>query len=214
MSNSVNPPVEATMDSGSDPSLALTAPSPISLPPAPRRALYKPLSAGDPFSAVMRVARWLRAGVDDATLPPEDAAILLAEIWEPLTRENPAERSISPAAIEHLNRMVTAYLPLDLNDKYQLARVYAPSPEERFELACLAVQAPRMTLAITRLPRRRSRARRIDVEMDENGGLRRMRPDPTRGIRRMFQDPEGARAELQEFVRLAFEIDRRRCALD
>ena len=64
------------------------------MPPAHPRIPYQPLSERDQFATIYRVARWLRAAVDWSAIDPEDAELFRTEVWEPLTRENPAERSI------------------------------------------------------------------------------------------------------------------------
>jgi hypothetical protein len=133
---------------------------------------------------IYRVARWLRAAVDWSAIDPADAELFRTEVWEPLTRENPAERSIGAAALNHLNKMVAAHLPLDLNRRYHLSRLHVAGENDRFEFSCLQIQPQQLTLAIARLPRRLSRVRQITVEVDEQGAILRLRPDPTKGLRR------------------------------
>jgi hypothetical protein len=137
----------------------------------------------------------------------------LNDIWEPLTRENPLERSISREGIEQLNRLVDTYLPFALNQNYQPARIYAPAPDRRFEISCISIDFPRMKLSATRIPQKRLRPGLFVVEVDDDGEVRRMRPDPTKGIRKLFEDSEEARAKITDFVRKLFEIDQKRRAL-
>ena len=103
------------------------------------RIPYQPLSERDQFATIYRVARWLRAAVDWSAVDPEDAALFRTEVWEPLTRENPAERSISAAGVQHLNKMATTHLPLDLNHRYHLSRLHVAGDSDRFEFSCLQI---------------------------------------------------------------------------
>jgi len=80
---------------------------------------------------------------------------------------------------------------------------------DRFEFSCLQIQPPQLTLAIMRVPRRRSRVRQITVEVDEQGAILRLRPDPTKGLRRLAADSAALAASLQDFVQHAVDIDRR-----
>jgi hypothetical protein len=179
---------------------------------APQRSVYKPLSVSDPFATIVRVAGWLRASIDFNAMPHEDAEVL-QQVWGLLMQENPLERSISTQGIEQLNRLVSTYLPIDLNHDYQPARIYAPTPDSRFEISCLKIEFPRMRLAIARIPRKRTRVREFNAEVDESGMLRKMWPDPTKGIRRMFDDSERGRAEIIDFLQQVFELDRKRRGL-
>src|SRR5262245_45010772 len=72
--------------------------------PLPQRIPYQPLSEWDQFATIYRVARWLRGGVDWTTVDPRDAEMFQTTVWEPLTRPNPAERSISAEGVRHLNK--------------------------------------------------------------------------------------------------------------
>ena len=173
------------------------------------RIPYQPLTARDQFATVYRVARWLRASVDWPSLDPEDAALFRTEVWEPLTRENPAERSISAAGLQHLNKMAAAHLPLDLNHRYHLSRLHVAGDSDRFEFSCLQIQPPQLTMAIARVPRRGTRAREITVEFDDRGAVVKLRPDPTKGLRKLAADSPALAASIKEFVLHAFDIDRR-----
>ena len=179
------------------------------MPPAHPRIPYQPLSERDQFATIYRVARWLRAAVDWSAIDPEDAELFRTEVWEPLARDNPAERSIGAAGLAHLNKMAAAHLPLDLNRRYHLSRLHVAGESDRFEFSCLQIQPPQLTLAITRVPRRRSRVRQITVEVDEQGAILRLRPDPTKGLRRLAADSAALAASLQDFVQHAVAIDRR-----
>ena len=105
--------------------------------------------------------------------------------------------------------MAAAHLPVDLNRRYHLSRLHVAGESDRFELSCLQIQPPQLTLAIARVPRRHSRVRQIIVEIDDQGAILRLRPDPTKGLRRMAADSQAFAASLQEFVQHAVEIDRR-----
>lgn len=179
------------------------------MPVPPQRIPYQPLSERDQFATIYRVARWLRAVVDWDAVDPEGAALFRSEVWEPLTRENPAERSISAAGLRHLNKVAAAYLPVDLNRRYHLSRLHVAGESDRLELSCLQIQPARLTLAIARVPQRRSRVRQVVVEIDDQGAILRLRPDPTKGLRRMAVDSAAFAASLREFVQHAMEIDRR-----
>jgi hypothetical protein len=174
-----------------------------------QRIPYQPLSERDQFATIYRVARWLRGAVDWSAVDPEDASLFQSAVWEPLTRENPAERFISAAGLRHLNKMATAHLPVDLNRRYHLSRLHVAGESDRFELSCLQIQPPQLTLAIARVPRRHSRVRQVVVDIDDQGAILRLRPDPTKGLRRMAADSQALAASLQEFVQHAVEIDRR-----
>lgn len=174
-----------------------------------QRIPYQPLSERDQFATIYRVARWLRAAVDWSAVDPEDAALFQRAVWEPLSRENPAERSISAEGLRHINKMVAAHLPVDLNRRYHLSQLHVGGTSDRLELSCLQIQPPQLTLAISRVPRRRSRVRQVVVDIDDQGAILRLRPDPTKGLRRMAADSEAFSVSLKEFVQHAVEIDRR-----
>jgi hypothetical protein len=174
-----------------------------------QRIPYQPLSERDQFATVYRVARWLRASVDWPAVDPQDAELFRTEVWEPLTRENPAERSISVEGLRHLNKMAAAHLPLDLNRRYHLSRLHVAGDSDRFEFSCLQIQPSQLTLAIARVPRRGSRVREITVEFDDRGAVVRLRPDPTKGLRKLAADSPALAASIHEFVQHAFDIDRR-----
>jgi hypothetical protein len=174
-----------------------------------RRIPYHALTSRDQFATIYRVARWLRGAVDWSAVDAKDAELFLSRVWGPLTRENPAERSISAEGLDHLNKMAAVHLPLDLNRRYHLSRLHVAGESDRLEFSCLQIQPPQLTLAIARVPRRHSRVRQITVVFDERGGVVRLRPDPTKGLRRLAADSEALAASIQEFVRHALEIDRR-----
>lgn len=177
--------------------------------PLSQRIPYRPLTEADSFSTIHRVARWLRAAVDWSAVDPEDAELFRIKVWEPLTRENPAERSIGPEGIRHLNKMAAAHLPIDLDRGYRLSRLHVAGESDRFEFSCMQIQPSQLTLAIARVPRRGSRVRQITVEFDERGAVVRLKPDPTRGLRKLAADSPALAASIQEFVQQAIEIDRR-----
>ena len=179
------------------------------MPSAAPRIPYHPLSERDQFATIYRVARWLRAAVDWSAVDAQDAALFRTEVWEPLTRENPAERSISAAGLQHLNKLAAAHLPLDLNHRYHLSRLHVAGDTDRFEFSCLQIQPPQLTMAIARVPRRGARAREITVEFDDRGAVVRLRPDPTRGLRKLAANSPALAASIKEFVLHAFDIDRR-----
>jgi hypothetical protein len=80
---------------------------------------------------------------------------------------------------------------------------------DRFEFSCLQIQPPRLTMAIARVPRRGTRAREITVEFDDRGAVVKLRPDPTKGLRKLAADSPALAASIKEFVLHAFDIDRR-----
>ena len=166
------------------------------------RIPYHPLSERDQFATIYRVARWLRAAVDWSAVDPQDAELFRTEVWEPLTRENPAERAISAAGVQHLNKLAAAHLPLDLNHRYHLSRLHVAGDSDRFEFSCLQIQPQKLTMAIARVPRRGSRAREITVEFDDRGAVVKLRPDPTKGLPQARGGFPGAR-RLDQGIRPA-----------